>query len=132
MAAPRTYASASIFRMALDQRIKASSKSTYDFSRRQQGVIFDRFMARVVRTLGDAVMLKGGLVLELRVERSHATRDVDLRMVGSSDGLLANLQQAGRLDLGDYMVFDVERGSCYPVAGRRAAIHIKARGIMSI
>jgi hypothetical protein len=49
---------------------------------------------------GDAVMLKGGLVLELRLERARTTKDVDLRIGGSSDDVLARLQAAGILDLG--------------------------------
>jgi nucleotidyltransferase AbiEii toxin of type IV toxin-antitoxin system len=45
--------------------------------------VFDRLLARVTRVLGKAAMLKGGLVLELRLERARTTRDVDLRLVGS-------------------------------------------------
>ena len=33
--------------------------------------------------LGDAVLLKGGLVLELRLERARTTKDIDLRVTGS-------------------------------------------------
>jgi hypothetical protein len=38
-------------------------------------------------------MLKGGLVLELRLERARTTKDVDLRMVGSPDDILAKLRR---------------------------------------
>ena len=59
-------------------------------------------------------MLKGGLVLELRLERARATKDVDLRLVGASDTVLARLQQAGRLDLGDFMTFELGHDTDHP------------------
>jgi hypothetical protein len=107
MKPPRTYASPETFKQALEQRLRTSSKSGADFARRRQLLVFDRFLARVVAAVGDAAMLKGGLVLELRLDRARTTRDVDLRMVGAPDELLAKLQQAGRLDLGDFMTFEV-------------------------
>lgn len=107
MKPPRIYASPEAFKQALEQRLKTLSKSGVDFARRRQLLVFDRFLARVVATAGDAVTLKGGLVLELRLERARTTKDVDLRLVGSPDDLLAKLQQAGRLDIGDFMAFEV-------------------------
>lgn len=107
MTPPRTYASPEFFKQALEHRLRSSSTSGADFARRRQLLVFDRFLARVVDTVGDSVTLKGGLALELRLERARTTKDVDLRMLGSPDGLLAKLQQAGRLDLGDLMAFEV-------------------------
>jgi hypothetical protein len=69
--------------------------------------VFDRFLARVVAVLGDAPTLKGGLALELRLERARTTKDVDLRMTGSPEKILAKLQDAGRRSLGDFMAFEV-------------------------
>jgi hypothetical protein len=103
----RTYGSPGPFKQALEQRIKSSSRSGADFARRRQLLVFDRFLARVFATVGDAAMLKGGLVVELRIARARTTRDVDLRMVGSPDNLLSKLQQAGQLDLGDFMAYEV-------------------------
>ena len=40
-----------------------------ELARRRQLLVFDRFLARIVTVLGDAAMLKGGLVLELRLSR---------------------------------------------------------------
>lgn len=107
MKPPRTYASPEAFKQALEQRLKSSSKSGADFARRRQLLVFDRFLARVVATVGEAATLKGGLVLELRLERARTTNDVDLRMVGSPDDLLTTLQAAGCLDLGDFIAFEV-------------------------
>lgn len=57
----------------------------------------------MVVAFGEAVMLKGGLVLELRLERARTTKDVDLRLAGSSDDILERLQAAGALDLADFV-----------------------------
>lgn len=114
MKSPHTYASPEAFKQALEQRLKSSSTGGADFARRRQLLVFDRFLARVVATVGDAATLKGGLVLELRLDRARTTKDVDLRMTGSPDDLLANLQAAGRLDLGDFMTFEVVPDNDHP------------------
>lgn len=80
---PRTYASPEAFKQALEQRLRASTKTGVEFARKRQLLVFDRFLARIEAVLGDAATLKGGLVLELRLERARTTKDVDLRMVGS-------------------------------------------------
>lgn len=79
----RAYASPQAFRQALEQRPKTASNSGIDFARRRQLPVFDRFLARVVAVFGDTALLKGGLVLELRLEHARATKDVDLRLTGS-------------------------------------------------
>ncbi|MEN9577332.1 MAG: hypothetical protein RJA70_341 [Pseudomonadota bacterium] len=107
MKEPRVYAAPEPFKQALEQRLRSAAKSGADFARRRQLLVFDRFLARVVATVGEAATLKGGLVLEMRLERARTTKDVDLRMVGSPDEALAKLQQAGRLDLGDFMAFEI-------------------------
>ena len=104
---PRTYDTPAAFKRALEDRLKAASTSGVDFARRRQLLVFDRFLARMALAFGEAVMLKGGLVLELRLERARTTKDVDLRLAGSSDDILARLQAAGALDLGDFMQFEV-------------------------
>lgn len=114
MKTPRTYASPETFKQALEQRLKSSSKGGADFARRRQLLVFDRFLARVIATVGEAATLKGGLVLELRLERARTTKDVDLRMTGSPDDLLAKLQAAARLDLGDFMTFEVVPDDDHP------------------
>jgi hypothetical protein len=69
--------------------------------------VFDRFLARIVAVLGDAAILKGGLVLELRIECARTTKDIDLRLTGSPDDVLSTLQEAARYDPGDFMTFEV-------------------------
>lgn len=103
----RTYDTPAAFKRALEDRLKAGSASGVDFARRRQLLVFDRFLARVAVAFGDAVMLKGGLVLELRLARARTTKDVDLRLAGPSSDILARLQAAGALDLKDFMLFEI-------------------------
>jgi hypothetical protein len=110
----QTYASPQAFKQALEQRLKTASNGGVDFARRRQLLVFDRFLARVVAVFGDAALLKGGLVLELRLERARATKDVDLRLMGSPESVLANLQEAGRLDLMDFMTFEIAPDTEHP------------------
>lgn len=114
MTTSRKYASADAFKQALEQRLRSSTKTGVEFARKRQLVVFDRFLARVVAVLGDAATLKGGLVLELRLERARTTKDLDLRMVGSPVDVLAKLQEAARKDLGDFMVFEVAADVDHP------------------
>lgn len=80
----------------------------------RQVLVFDRFLARVFAHFGERAVAKGGVVLELRLERARTTRDVDLRLSGSSDALLIDLQRAGRIELGDYLTFVVEPDREHP------------------
>lgn len=111
---PRTYSSPEAFKQALDQRLRSATKTGGEFARRRQLLVFDRLLARIVAVLGDAATLKGGLVLELRLERARTTKDIDLRLMGSPDDILAKLQAAGRRNLGDFMTFEVGPDADHP------------------
>jgi len=111
---PRTYATPAGFKAALEERLRNSSKSGIELGRRRQLLVFDRFLARVTRVLGKAAMLKGGLVLELRLERARTTRDVDLRLDAPPEDTLARLQEAGRADLADFMTFEIQAAAQQP------------------
>jgi hypothetical protein len=110
----RKYDSPAAFKHALEQRLRNASMTGVDFARRRQLLVFDRFLARLVQIMGNTVILKGGLVLELRLERARTTKDIDLRLVGSPEDVLERLQQAGRLDLGDFMTFEVQSDREHP------------------
>jgi len=110
----RRYISPLAFKQALEQRLRNSSRSGRHLVRRRQLLIFDRFLARVVQTIGDAVILKGGFVLERRVDRARATKDIDLSVKGAPDRLLMQLQTCGQLDLGDFLAFEVKPDSTHP------------------
>jgi hypothetical protein len=115
---PRRYVTPAAFKAALDQRLRNVAEPAIGITRRRQLLVFDRYLARLVRVLGNAATLKGGLVLELRLDRARTTRDIDLRLAGSPEGLLLRLQEAGRLDLGDFMSFEVRVDARHPeIAG---------------
>lgn len=108
------YRTAAAFKQALEQRLRTASASGVDFARRRQLVVFDRVLARIALELGDAVTLKGGLAVELRIERARTTKDVDLRVMGSPDDFLERLRAAARRDLGDFMVFSIRPDDRHP------------------
>ena len=108
------YATAAAFKQALETRLRSTSSSGTDFARRRQLVVFDRFLARITRELGDSVILKGGLVVELRVDRARTTKDIDLRLVGPPAGVLERLRRAAELELSDFMLFNVARDAEHP------------------
>jgi hypothetical protein len=103
----RSYDSPEAFKQALEQRFRFATGSGTDFGRRRQLLVFDRFLARVAAVFGDAITLKGGLVLEIRLRRARTTKDIDLRFTGSPGTVLERLQEAGRRDLGDFMTYEV-------------------------
>lgn len=110
----RTYSSPEAFKQALEQRLRLAAHGGPELARKRQLLVFNRFLARVAVVLGDAATLKGGLVLELRLERARTTKDVDLRMTGSPDGLLARLQEVARRDLADFMNFEISPDPEHP------------------
>ena len=109
-----SYASPEAFKQALEQRLRSAARTGGEFARRRQLLIFDRFLARLVAVVGDAATLKGGLVLELRLERARTTKDIDLRLTDSSDDILARLQEAGRRNLADFMTFEIGPDDDHP------------------
>ncbi len=110
----RTYSSPLTFKHALEDRLRTSTGGGIEFERKRQLLVFDRFLARVVSVLGDTPILKGGLALEFRIKHARTTQDIDLCVAGSPDEVLEKLQKAGRLDLGDFMVFEVTPDKDHP------------------
>jgi Nucleotidyl transferase AbiEii toxin, Type IV TA system len=103
------YATPAAFKAALEHRLRAESPGS--ISRAREIVVFSRFLARLVSVMGSSVILKGGLVLELRLgTAARTTKDIDVGLhatPGDPTLLLERLQQAARLDLGDFLVFEV-------------------------
>jgi len=104
--------------MALEQRIRSAVPSG-EINRFRQLLVFDRFLARVFASWGEKAILKGGLVLELRLQRARTTRDVDLRLTGHSENIVGRLRELGALDLGDWLSFTIEPDTDMPrIIGR--------------
>lgn len=111
----RRYATPLAFKTAVEKRLREEAAAAgMDLHRRRQLFIFDRFLDRIFTALEEAAVLKGGLVIELRLQRARTTKDIDLRITGDPDSLLSRLQQAGRLDRGDYLTFEVQPDPRHP------------------
>jgi hypothetical protein len=109
------YATPAAFKAAVEQRLRnQAQKAGASLERSRQLLVFDRFLARVFSVFADSVVLKGGLVVELRIARARTTKDVDLRVIGSPDQVMDRLQAAGRLDLEDYLSFEVTQDPRHP------------------
>ncbi len=112
---PKTYGTPAAFKQAVEQKLRAERTRTgSDLQRLRQLVIFDRFLARLFVVLGEAVVLKGGLALELRLKRSRTTKDIDLRCVGNPAAILEKLREAGGTNLGDFLTFRVTPDATHP------------------
>lgn len=110
----RRFTSPEAFKRSLEQRLRDSAPTGVAFARRRQVLVFERFLARIDAELGDRATLKGGLVLEVRLERARTTKDVDLRMMGDSSGLLSTLQAAARRPIDDFLRFEVRPDAQHP------------------
>lgn len=105
----RVFASPLAFQQSLDAQLRQeAARRGRNMERERQLLVYDRFMVRVTRVFGqDAAVLKGGLALELRLDRARSTRDVDLRVLGGADEALPRLRDAGLTELGDYLTYEV-------------------------
>ena len=110
----RTYSSPLAFKQAIEERLRSKIAKDGELARTRQLLVFDRFLARIVAVLGDAATLKGGLALELRLKRARTTKDIDLRLMGTTNDTLAKLQDAGRRSLNDFMTFEVRPDNDHP------------------
>ena len=143
MAEPRSYSTAEAFRRALEARLKrASLTDQIDVNDLRRQVAFDRLLARLFRDAPVPWALKGGYAMELRLQVSRSTMDIDLTLqrvpagaVGSSDTnrlVREMLQSAAGNPLGDWFeymigppVMDLTAapygGARYPVEARMDA-----------
>ena len=143
MAEPRSYSTAEAFRRALEARLKrASLTDQIDVNDLRRQVAFDRLLARLFRDAPVPWALKGGYAMELRLQVSRSTMDIDLTLqrvpagaVGSSDTnrlVREMLQSAAGNPLGDWFEYSIGLpimdltaapygGARYPVEARMDA-----------
>jgi hypothetical protein len=106
-----TYATATAFRQALEERLRRLSlDSNTSLSRLRKLVAFDRLLARMVTVNPDLWVLKGGYALEIRLgPHARTTKDVDLALkvpLEDASELLAKTASAG---LKDWFEFEIGR-----------------------
>lgn len=103
------YQSGPAFRRALEDRLTSQSVNTQaPLVRLRKLVAFDRFLARLVQVDPGAWLLKGGLVLQLRLsQHSRTTKDIDLLSLIDQDEVPEFLTSGASLDLQDWFSFVV-------------------------
>lgn len=106
----RTYSTAAAFKQALDARLKEeASHLGQPIARVRQTLVFERLIARVLaRRTGD-VIVKGGVVVELRTAGARTTKDIDLWWRGNAASVLDELRAAGTGTELDPFAFEVMR-----------------------
>lgn len=110
-----SYATPAAFLMALKRQVQARAAETgRPYNRGLPLLVMERFAARVMAEYGNHVLIKGGLALELQLERARTTRDIDLRVDGDPSAVLDRLRAAGTSDLGDRLAFRVEEHPAHP------------------
>ena len=114
MILPANYATATAFRMALEDRLMNLSRAEgVDIQRLRRQVSFDRLLARLFKETKAPWALTGGYAMELRLAIARATRDIDLTLIQIIAGdekdrinrILEMLQAAATIDLGDAFTF---------------------------
>lgn len=134
-----SYATPAAFRQALEARLNDMARGrSADIQRLRRQVAFDRLLCRLFQGSGDQWILKGGYAMELRLEESRTTRDIDLaarqpiRGAGRlPERILRLLQSAAATDLKDFFSFAIGRpikdlagapygGARYPAEARMA------------
>jgi hypothetical protein len=116
MKPPREYASATAFRVALEDRLKRIARDeNLDLRRVRRQAAFDRLLCRLFARRDAPWLLKGGYAMELRLKTARTTRDIDLALIrlpvpsadwdANAATVLEALREAGQLSLRDFFTF---------------------------
>lgn len=132
----KSYATASAFRRALEDRLAAQSKFDHiDLQRLRRQVAFDRLLVRLFMDGNPPWLLKGGYALELKLHLARATRDLDLGLAAlpaGEDNMLEALQTAAGSDAGDWFHFVIGESSMdldgAPYGGSRHPVEARLDG----
>lgn len=104
----RPYATPTIFKATLAQRLRElADRQRRPVEHVRQVLLMDRFLARVFATLGEAAVLRGSRAVDLRVGEDRTVRDLDLALDLQADRVEAALAEAGGLELGEWLRFEV-------------------------
>lgn len=111
------------FKVSVEARLREHLDPAHGRDRHRVKVllVMERFIARIRALLPETAILKGGLALELRLDRARTTKDIDLRLRGSPDAREAVLRaiEAHRTDPDDFFRFRITPHPVHPeVTGR--------------
>jgi predicted nucleotidyltransferase component of viral defense system len=104
------------FRSAVQEKLKLISRNEgVDIMRLYRQVGYTHFLARLFKDKTVPWVLKGGHALELRLQESRATKDIDLALKETNflrgtesekiDAIKEAIIERSRIDLGDYFEF---------------------------
>lgn len=94
----KKYATATAFRMALEDRLNTYAKQHgADLHRMRKQVAFERLLSRLSISSPNKFFLKGGYAMELRIDQARTTRDLDL-ILNSKKHIEEEVQRALMLD----------------------------------
>ena len=94
----KKYATATAFRMALEDRLNTYAKQHgSDLHRMRKQVAFERLLSRLSNSSPNKFFLKGGYAMELRIDQARTTRDLDL-ILNSKKHIEEEVQRALILD----------------------------------
>ncbi|MCB9675318.1 MAG: nucleotidyl transferase AbiEii/AbiGii toxin family protein [Alphaproteobacteria bacterium] len=113
----RSYATPAAFKVALDARVRAfATVHRRPMDRVRTILVMERYLARIQHVLPTAAVLKGGLALELRLDRARTTKDMDLRLLGDPAQGTGALKRAAALvpDPDDFLRFSIEADPVNP------------------
>ncbi len=108
MAELKTYKAPGAFKAVLAERLRSRARSDGIRTDRARSLaVMERFLARVVAVFPTTTVLKGGLALELRLDRARSTKDIDLRLLAEPDAAGAPMVRAAaqQVDPDDYRTF---------------------------
>ena len=92
----RNYSTPNDFKAAIEHRIRQRADATGRLHNDiRQRVLFERALERIYAKLGrDVLILKGGLALELRIDRARTTRDIDVQITGDVEDAVRRIRLA--------------------------------------
>ena len=114
----KKYATATAFRMALEDRLNAYAKQHgADLHRIRKQVAFERLLYRLSNSSHSQFFLKGGYAMELRIDQARTTRDLDLILNSKKqveeavqrELMLDALQEVTMEKLKDFFIFVIEK-----------------------
>jgi hypothetical protein len=114
----RTYKTPGAYKIALEARVAAEAKRrVLPINRVRQLLVTERLLVRLMTHFGERVVAKGGLVLELRLDRARTTKDLDLRLTGDVNHLLDQVRKACAVSTADLLEFTVAPADHATIAG---------------
>ncbi len=113
MAKTKSYATATAFRRAVEDRLRLiAEKDKLSIERLRRELAFDRLLARLFARANAPWVLKGGYALELRIKEARATKDIDMAWIDTlgkakplNQAIFTALEEAAVVDLQDRFVF---------------------------